>query len=580
MPDPDMKHTDVRSDFSTLDAGKLLPGCSIPVTRATISDGDSGVHAFRTFEPLPIDGLSKTALRGLADSMGDVARSLKLLHETHHYFGRITSTSFHNRGTTATPLATLWIDPTRAAESDAVHSGDPEAMYWTVARLQSGETPIASDDWYALGIVLAEMALSTASVHKIWALSRQDGDFGESLIKNLKRSRADKRLKKLAIGLIREGSTGKVNPETIAKLTLRRPVYNSTPIYLSIAATIMAIVALIVSQQQKSAAIQGLDKELTELGQRYAQIENQIDEARMKAALVASATVGPAPLAGDGLAPSPVVARTSDRERWTEAVGGRSLEQAVELSSGFSPAQWRESLGTLLSIRGQKQWRTQDPKLRRMVQQAVDAPWQDTAIEAAVTRLTALRQARERWTAWAKSDRSVDDIRTQQELMPSGLMRDLLGQWLSEVLEIRSFDLRAEMIACGGGNEFLAHIIGVETSAVSESIDWAWKKTSGVGESIELNVADYRAGQSLSFWLQQDSWYWNKTVIEHTLKSPLLVWQLAQGLALSDSESGYSVRLTTNKRFGPPVKLGQSKSRTSTIGSNKRVIDPLDSLPF
>ena len=75
-----IRHDVNRSEFSTLDAGKLLPGCSLPIFGAETDDGRA-VHAFRQFEPLPIDGLPQTALRSLADSWVDVARSLQTLHD-------------------------------------------------------------------------------------------------------------------------------------------------------------------------------------------------------------------------------------------------------------------------------------------------------------------------------------------------------------------------------------------------------------------------------------------------------------------------------------------------------------------
>ena len=567
-----MTRSDVnRSDFSVLDAGKLLPGCSIPISDL---QGERAVHAFRDFDPLPIDGLSQTAMSSLSDSITDVARSLKLLHEAGLSYGRICSTTFHNRGTATQPEATLWLDPTRATETDAVHVGDPESMYWTDARLQSGEPAKPADDWYALGIVIAEVTLSSSSVHKIWELSRQDGKFVENLIKNLRRSRTDRRLSKMAVELIREGASGKVDVATVAKLTRRRPSFNQKPVYASISLASIALALLGINVYDAAAKREKSD-------QLLAKLENRIDQLQLKAEELQAAPVAPIAPQETVSIPTPPVEKSSDRDRWSKDVAGRSLEQAIEAAVNFQPKAWRETLIAIQAMPGQQQWRKQDQKLRRVIQTAIDKPWEDSAAENAIRRITALGEAHSRWSAWARSSRSVDEIRTQHDLMPSGLVKEYLGGWLGEALDVRSFDLIARVIKTGEGNEFVAHVIGFETSSDSQSLSWAWESTDGEGETIEIQVSQYRAGDSLSFWIQQDSSipYWDNTVIDHTFDSPLLVWQLARGLQLEDSESGYAILLSTNKRFGPPSKLDASKSKV-VESAQRKVVDPMNELPF
>jgi hypothetical protein len=592
-----MTRNDVnRSVFSTLDAGKLLPGCSVPIAVSRVnerdhesggneSDDNGSLHAFREFEPLPIDGLSKSAARALTDSMVDVGRSLQMMHDSNVCYGRITSTSFHNRGTAAEPAATLWIDPSKAVEPDAVHSGDPEAMYWTAARLQTGHRPTRADDWYALGIVLAEIALSSTSVHKIWELGQQNGRFVENLNQNLRKARADKRLKGMAIRLIQEGLAGNVSRETISKLTTRRGTPDRKLLFLSIATSIVLLLLMMRNMQRTNQKIARFQSEFKSEAEfrlaQFDQLKMQVGEAVAKVDGMQAARERSASDQAAVSKQTPPVGLASDREHWREAFAGRSLEQVIESSSDFRPADWREALRELQSIPGQKQWRAQDQGLRRMVQRAVDTPWDAAAIRQSVDRLMGLNDAQSRWSDWARSRRSVEEIKTQHQLMPSGSAKEFLGQWLGEALEIYSFDLRVKMIQAGEGNKYLAHVIGVQTPMGTESLDWAWESTGGSGESIEFEVGDYRAGQVVSFWLQQDSAipYWNRTVIEHTFDSPLLVWQLAQGVKLSNAESGYSLLLTTNKRFGPPANLDQSTSRPGVI-EDKKVVDPMDSLPL
>ncbi|MCA9140151.1 MAG: hypothetical protein KDB00_25440, partial [Planctomycetales bacterium] len=563
---------DHQPDFSKLDAGKLLPGCSIPIThwdpnssqradqlRDQLHDGPA-IHAFGEFHPLPIDGLSSSATSCLADSMVDVARSLRRMHQMDCCYGRITSMSFHNRGTTAAPEATLWIDPSKAVQINAVHNGDPESMYWTAERLQSGQPAKPNDDWYALGIVLAEITLSSASVHKIWELSRQDGKFVESLIKNLKRARSDRRLKAMAIALVRQGAIGEVHDATLSQLTTRGTNQNRRIAIGALAGLILlAIITSASVIYQRSVYRTASENRETEFRQRIETLESRILELETQPIPTPTSTPPVIPTVTE-----PPRTGSDDRERWKNNLAGRSLEQAIIQAASFQPEEWRNTLIQLQAIPGQKQWRIKDQKVRRMIQMAVDAPWESFKAEEAIERLIALNQAQARWSTWAHSQRNIEEIRTQQELLPFGLEKEFLGQWLGELLEVRSFDLQTRVVAAGADNDYLHHVIGFETEADSESLSWTWKSTEGTEESIEMQVNDYRAGQSMSFWLRQDSSipYWDSTVISHTFDNPLLVWQLARGLKLEDSESGYAVVLTTNTRLGPPTRLDSGESAT------------------
>ncbi|MCO8120173.1 hypothetical protein NHH03_00365 [Stieleria sp. TO1_6] len=570
-----------RFDYSDIDAGDLLPGCSIPVVGddGPLGDGQP-LHAFRRFQPLAMDGHGPAALRQIADSMTDVIRSLDRLHGLERCYGRITSGSLHNRGTERAPAATLWIDPQRAAQSDAVHGGDSEAMYWTAPRLKSAANAHPADDWYALGIVLAELALSSSAVRKIWELSRQDGQFAESLIKNLNVSGSAKRLAKMATALIRDGAAGKVNPATIQRLSARRPVYPAGLMYCLLAIMTVSVLMNVIGASLQSGQRKQQQQLLAAMEKDVDRLTQEVETMHLKQAeskLVATAVPQPA---------ADVNPSGGDQRRWTEQLAGRSLEQVIAQAGDFRSSQWARSLETLATVNGQQSWRAADPTLRRLIQLAVDAPWESRRIEQATQRLDALGEAYQRWQSWARSKRGIGELQTQQSLLPSGQVKDLLGQWLGEALEVRQFDLRVIDVRPAADNSFTAHRVGFDTPRGSASLDWQWETSEGKAASIELPVEDYHAGDPLSFWLQQDSSIplWNTTVIAHTLESPLLVWQLGRELRLEDSESGYSVILTTNKRFGPPVSIGDralgSGAKTAPPSATKKVVDPMDSLPF
>lgn len=569
------------SDFSSLDAGKLLPGCSIPIGTNAGAES-SGTHAFAEFQPLPIDGLSRRAISHLADSMSDVARSIERLHQSGRCYGRITSTSFHNRGTSAAPEATLWIDPALAARGDSVHSGDAEAMYWTAERLQSGDPAKPSDDWYAFGIVLAEITLSSTAVHKIWELSRSDGKFVPQLLKNLRRARVDRSLKAMAITLIRSGAAGEVDDATITRVITRQSTGSRKAIFAVL--TIMPIALLIaaVNLYQTAKQRDAKEQQLSGLIAQTEELQRRIDELVSRP---------PAPISPPVVAAVPSTPDTGerDRKRWAEQFAGRPLEEAVAMSESFQPTEWQQPLAQLLALPGQRQWRITDRNVRRSVQQVVDAPWDRESYLDAAQQIASLNEAYARWLAWSRSSKTVEELRTQHDLMPSGLIKESLGGWLAEALELRSFDLSAQVRSAGEDNEFLAHVIGIETPQGSKSQAWTWESPDGNDESISLAVEDYRVGDSVSVWLQQDSSipYWDKTVIEHQFESPLLVWQLGRGLKLQDSESGYAILLTTDKRFGPPVRLdsgtqtqasSHDASHDSAVG--RKVVDPVNDLPF
>ena len=564
-----------RSDFSTLDAGDLLPGCSIPIAGSN-GQANGARHAFREFQPLPFDGLSRSAAIQLADSMTDVAKSLARLHDAGCCYGRITSSAFHNRGTTGQPEATLWIDPERARQTDAVHNGDPESMYWTPERLQSGLPAKPADDWYALGIVLAEIGLSSSAVAKIWELSRQDGKFVERLIKNLKRSRCDRHLKSIAVPLIRQGAAGSVDQETISRLTVGRSARNRTAVFAAMLIMPLALLLIALNMSRSAERQNAGQQELAALQTKADELELQVSQ--LLAERQVSQAMPQVVHVPEAVTPAP---RNNDRADWSAAFADRPLEQVIEQSESFPTTAWRQQLIAMETLPGQKQWRSQDTKLRRLVQIAVDAPWETDRFEQVVQRITDLNEAYAKWSSWARSSKSIEELKTQHGLMPSGAVKEFLGQWLAEALEIRSFEFQVRVLNAGAGNEFLAHDVGFESPSDADSHSWVWQSTEGAGESTELTVDDYHAGETLSFWLRQDSSipFWDSTVIKHSFASPLLVWQLGKGLKLQDSESGYAIVLSTDNRFGPPVKL-ETQAGTVEPVVERKVVDPMKELPF
>lgn len=557
--------------LAELDAGDYLPGCSLPVWTA----GDANdVHAFREFEPLVLDGLNDAAKRAVVHSLPAVIESLQRLHDRGFCYGRIASSSMHNRGTKAVPAATLWVERDKVRQAGAVHAGDAESMYWTDTRLQSAAAATPADDWYALGIVCAEIQLSSASVHKIWELSRQDGDFVPSLLKNLKRSRGQRSLKQLAATLIGFGVSGQSDRSSLQKRTSRLTRDRSfAPLLLAgLIGGALALAGWSFARDRDQD--QTRDEKLTRLAEQVDQLQARAEQLRLERDRATEASLAPAPAV-------PAAEQRDDRFRWAEAAGGRPLEEAIELAAQFEDPRWSQRLQQLAGASGQKQWRQHDPQVRRLLQQAVDAPWDEAAARTVLERYAALNQAYERWLAWARSGRTIEEVKTQHQLMASGIAKESLGQWLAEALEVHDFKLTVVNASEKQEDGWVAHLVGFETPDDSQSKPWRWEAPEGRRDTLALDVSDYQSGDPLKFWLQRDSAvpFWNTTVIEHSFDSPLLVWLLSRGLKLDSEAYGTTVFLTADKHFGPPTRLQQSGGASAAV-SQRKVVDPLDDLPF
>lgn len=578
-------------DWQSLDAASLLPGCSVPLSHA------GGVHAFGEFESLSADGLAAVPRDHLRASLPRLVYSLSRLHEQGLVYGRITSSAIHNRGTSQEPDATLWIDPQLAADTGAVHAGDPEAMYWTADRIKTGEGARPSDDWYALGVVVAEWVLSSTSVRKIWELSRQNGGFLDDLKSNLKSARGDSRLAKAALELLNAGGASKVpfgfDDRVVRKLNGPR-FAQSLWFQLGALLLILALIGLAWStwldgnQKQRELlamreTLEGTTKKLEE--------QKQLAEESERIAMQMSSQKPPedVPEAEPG---------QSEQEWWMENITDRPLEQAIEMSredSRSAVQRWRAMLAAFSVMPGQRTWRKADPTLRENVQLAVNSPWQDASVAAANERLSSLSKAYAIWLQWASSEKNREELEKQFEFVGTGPVKEILRQWLAEAYDVSEFKLRVRVGKVPAGNEWTDFLVGFETEADSGSQTWTWSQADGEDAQTDLQIDGYKAGQSLSFWLQQDSSIplWNTTVIEQTLKSPLLVWRLSRGLQLTVPD-GYSVSLKTNTKFGPPPWIRESAAEDSDGGgvavpdakmgaketSKRPKVDPKDELPF
>ncbi|MEO1526195.1 MAG: hypothetical protein AAFX06_12215 [Planctomycetota bacterium] len=565
------KRRELEDVIARINPGVLLPGCSYPVLSS-----DDSAHAFGEFTPVVFDGLTSSGRESLSASFVDVIRSLSQAHQSGFPYGRIRSSSFHNRGSSTAPAATLWIDWEKAAELEAVHIGDDESMYWLEERLQTPREPNAVDDWYALGVVLSEVCLSSESVAKIWEVSDTQADFVQKLKANLKSCRSHRRVASIAWKFIKAASSGKVEASLIASAQSRLGSTSSTSRLrqLAIATTLFLLAGFAVSNLNEKNAVR---RELAAANQRLAAMEAELENA-------ATARQAPTVITTPIVAESTVPRVSEDRRWWIENVADRPLEEAMQLAKtrgGDAPAQWRQGLAAVLRLRGQLQWRKRDATVRKLVQQCINEPWEADSLRAATERLVLLTEAFDRWQAWARSRRTMEDIREQHALMRSGLIKDMLGEWIGELLEVRSFDLN--VIAVQNEGEWTAHLIGFETETDSASERWAWEAGGEKGAVFSLEVEEYRAGQSVSFWVQQDGTIplWNTTVIEVTLENPLLVWSLSQGIRQVSSESGYGVTLSTSKRVGPPPKLTEEgKESSAQSGQPREVVDPRDLMPL
>ncbi|MCC9599710.1 hypothetical protein LOC67_03980 [Stieleria sp. JC731] len=571
-------------DVSSLEAGKFLPGISLPLQ---VSEGGPSRHAFDGFVPLQVDGLSPLAKKNLYQSFADVVQSLDQLHQQWRAFGNVTLKSFHNRGTASEPLATLWID---SGKPDDVHSGDPESMYFTEDRLRHGKPATPSDDWYALGIVLAEVALGTAAVAKIWQLCRQDGKFTEKLLKNLKRSRGNHAIRKTAIRLIESSLAQSVEPQKFA-IRIASQQTNRTALRISFAASLLTLFLTCGSLYLSNQAIKQRQQELQNMETMLKETEGKIAELEQAAA---QQKLQPPPEPPPNVPQPPVVnPEIRQQRRWQNEIAGLALMEAIAQAEASTPDGesfpngWVQSLRQVAAMKGQKQWRLFDQPLRLRVQRFVDEPWDRVGYENVVSRIDALNEAHSRWSTWARSDKSLDRIKEQHSLMASGRVKDFLGDWLAQAIETRQFELEIVNAANPNAIEGVNHVVGFETSNDSESKKWDWTVSEGERATTTLKVDSYLAGDRMRVWLQIDGTLWNSTVIDHTFASPLLLWQLSKNLKLEDSASGYALWVYADAPYGPPIKLEtltltgselESNGTPSSIG--QKVVDPLESLPF
>ncbi|MEL6107186.1 MAG: hypothetical protein AAFU85_14185 [Planctomycetota bacterium] len=564
-----MKTRDLTDVKPRINPGLHLPGSSYPV-----ASGSTSAHAFGDFNPVVLEGLTRSGRNSLASSFVDVIRSLSQAHQSGFAYGRIRSGAFHNRGGSSVPAATLWIDWKEAAEVDAVHIGDQESMYWMEDRLQTPRDPQPADDWYALGVVLAEACLSSESVGKIWDVSESQAEFLQKLRSNLRSDRSHRRLATVASKLVRAASSGQVEASLIAwaqsRLAAGTSGRNVRKVALAVGGLALAGFAA-WSVIEKNAA----QERLVAANEQLLAMEVELENA-------ASSRPTPTAITAPIVEAEPRL--PEDRLWWSAQVTDRPLEKAIELAAareGDVTRQWRGGLDAVASIRGQVQWRKQDTIARKLVQQCVNEPWESKHLREATERLTLLTEAHDRWQAWARSRKTMKDIREQHALMRSGLIKDVLGEWISEVLEVRSFSL--DVLAVQNKGDWTAHLVGFETDTDSASESWSWESSEGKNAVLSLEVEEYRAGQSIQFWIQQDGTIplWNTTVIDLTLDNPLLVWNLSKGVREVNAESGYGVTLSTSKRVGPPPKLSEKRREPTTpSGRPREVVDPRDLLPL
>ncbi|MEM6469478.1 MAG: hypothetical protein AAF802_07890 [Planctomycetota bacterium] len=570
------------SKLEKLDPGRLLPGCSLPVQKT----GTSAVHAFRSFRGLSFDGLDAAGSEQLAGSFREVIRSLSELHASGVSYGRITSQSFHNRGTESRPEATLWFDPAKADKTDVVHSGDAEAMYWRPQRLSHGEPAAPIDDWYALGIVLAELHLTPAAVQTIWEHSQQEGDFTKRLQKNLRQSKRGP-FRAMASALLPMAEHGGTDERVLQQLVdsdagKRLSLWP----WLASAAAVAIAAALFIDRgnwnervELARSELNSLQQELDQSSERTMELERQLAQRTVPSVEISD---NPTPAA---------IPKDDSKEIWTETIAGRSIEDAIKQSSQSDALLgYTGILQSLVAVPGQREWRRADAVYRRLVQRVVDQPWDEKHVEAASERSRALAEAWARWSKWANGGRSIEELKTQQQLMPGGPVKDLLGEWLGEALGVHDFDLVCIREAKPDEDaDWTAFRIGFEAENDSGETDWQWTLSPDSKEEISLSVDNFEAGQALSLWLVRDSSIplWDKTILEHEFRSPLLVWRLGRGIKLKSETTGYEITVTTTRRAGPPPRLHQATEPSGSPGfvvpndsENRREIDPKDLLPF
>ncbi|MEO1618599.1 MAG: hypothetical protein AAFV88_22305 [Planctomycetota bacterium] len=573
-----------------LEPGQFLPGCSLAISIAE----SRSIHAFDAFRTLSFDGLDNAAEQNLAKSFTEVAAALEKLHTKKTPYGRITLQSFHNRGSETRPEATLWFDNGKTETQDEVHAGDAEAMYWRPQRLQHGEPPQPIDDWYALAVVLAEIHLTPAAVQSIWEHSQQEGDFVKRLQKNLRRSRRGP-FRRFALDLLKMAEHGEPEEKVIAQWSQPKKQPQRPWGWAVAVAAGLAIAWLVYERSDAEKQREQSDQQLTELAQ---DLEKSRETVGVLESKLAQASLPPLPVTEPDQPVKPATNQDQVTEQWTDSIGGRSLEDAIEKSSAFKSDEalrYREVLKNLVQLPGQVQWRRSDAKFRRLVQKTVDAPWNASIVQETNDRAESLGEAYARWLRWSQSTRPIDEIKTQQQLMPSGAVKDLLGSWLADLLSAHDFELTCTLaVIPTEDQDWVAYRMGFETSESSGEVDWELDAGGKGTRKTTLSVKDFDAGQALSVWLTRDSSIplWDKTVLQHTLNGPLLLWRLSRSVRLKSDTTGYQLDLSTNKRIGPPAKLEtvtlsrESGTETSgAVGHSSQPIaagevDPKDLLPF
>ncbi|MEM0925410.1 MAG: hypothetical protein AAGJ83_05180, partial [Planctomycetota bacterium] len=443
--------------------------------------------------------------------------------------------------------------------------------------------------WHALGIVLAEAHLTPAAVQTIWEHSQQEGDFVVRLKKNLRRSRRGP-FRRFALDLLQMAEQGETDQTVIGSWAGYPGKHRVSLSWWVAAAAVLASFALgswfyvernAWSKQAETSdsEIASLKQEIESSSQRMTALESRLAAQDRKSPAEPSLTT-PAPVLED---------RT--RALWKETASGRSLEDALERSAPIeSLSRNRVALLRITELEGQRQWRRVDSVFRRHVQRFVDAPWDDSLFISVKERAESLGEAYALWSKWSTSRRTIDEIKTQQQLLPGGAVKDLLGGWLGDVLDTHEFDLVFIRTAKPDDDaDWTSYRVGFETESASGESGWEWTTAPDSNEEVSLAVESFDAGQALSVWLVRDSSIplWDKTILEHTLESPLLVWRLSRGIRLTNEALGYAVTVTTNRRVGPPAILesGNRSPKGTPAGLTLPVderdeLDPKDLLPL
>lgn len=550
-----------------LSLAKSLPECSIPIRVAGNENGDIDLEFADIDSRDWPDQLSRFEQARLVESIPDILDALRSLHDSGIVFGRISNETFRNRGSRSTLSPFIVVDPELAKQACDLMGGHPEEKYWTSDRIYPKRALKPADDLYALGVVLAELALGKNRVDSVWSGVQDNGQFKNKLIEVASKSHVIAPLKKLVIWLLNASESSKA-PAATAYLTR----VQSQVIWFKRAIASLCLIAMIcliyVWVSSKFSSLKALsDNQSLEISESRSKIDardNEIKELKSEIEL----------LKADPALPTNTVAKQVWKDK---IIAHGSIGDTVKKATGYIktyPSQperqqletWRDQL---VQINTQAQflnvWVKSQPALRHKVYTVINEPWNSSTADAELLsdHVEALNEAYLIWKGWTESNKTFDSLLSEHNLLPAGIAKDVIGPWLRQVR-----DLNGLHFTFSNGKALTPwsteHLVSASAGNDSKTYVWNWTDSGASADSVWLNTTHYIPGAPIHVCLEQDGYLNNTNVISETFEGPLAPWKLTAPRPLSDVTSGYSMEIVLGSDIGPPHL---SDEHTPTSGS-------------